>query len=323
MRENEKGLTNGIRPATDSRASKTSGLTNGNRVDQASKFRAEGGVALRRGSGDSSKWRNVFGWRKWKKYISILSISVQNNFAYFSNLILGTGFFIFILFVMAQLWGAIYKDKTLIEGFRLTQVIWYLIITETIILSRSRFHLEINDFIKSGDLAYQLIRPFSFVGYHLSNSLGEVFPKLTAHLLVGLGLGVVLTGKMELSVYFPLALVTIILGILLNFLLYMAIALTAFWTEDNTAFFFIYSKMIFFLGGMLIPIDFFPGWLAELCRVLPFGFVTYWPARLAVNFQWAVFGQVLLSQAAYIGLGLLLVNWIYRQGVKQINVNGG
>lgn len=261
--------------------------------------------------------------KKWKKYRSILSISVQNNFAYFTNFLMGTGFFIFILFVMTQLWKSIYAHKALIAGFSLQQVVWYLIITETIVLSKSNFHHEINNSIKSGDLAYLLIRPFSFISYHLANSLGEILPKLAAHLLVGLGLGVLLTGQMVLNGYFPLAVLTVLGGVVLNFMLYMAISLTAFWTEDNTAFFFIYSKLIFFLGGMMIPVDFFPGWISGLSKILPFGYVTYWPARLAVHFDWAIFAQVLFGQVVYIGLMVFIANWIFQRGVKQINVNGG
>lgn len=255
--------------------------------------------------------------------MTIFSTSVQNHFAYFINLLLDTGFFIFILFVLAQLWGTIYRGKPVIEGFNFQQMIWYLVITETIVLSRSNFHHEINETIKSGDLAYLLIRPYSFVGYHLANSLGEILPKLTAHLGVGAVVGLTLTRTMGVDLHFPLVLIAILLGIVLNFCLYMAIALTAFWTEDNTAFFFIYSKLVFVIGGMLIPIDFLPTWMRGMSWVSPFGFVTYWPARLAVHFDWTVYGGVLLGQVVYIGLALLLVNWIYQQGVKQVNVNGG
>lgn len=258
-----------------------------------------------------------------RKYKTIFSTSVQNNFTYFSNFILGTGFFIFILFVLAQLWKAIYTNQSIIEGFTLEKVVWYLIITETIVLSRSNFANEINDTIKSGDLAYLLIRPYNFIGYHLFNSLGEILPKVIAHLGVGLIIGLILTGTVELSAYFPLVFFSILMGVLLNFSLRMVIALTAFWTEDNTAFFFLYSKLIFFIGGMLIPIDFLPEWLQGISRVLPFSYVTYWPARLAVSFQWQLYFQVLGWQVFYLGLGLLLANLIYQQGVKQVNVNGG
>lgn len=261
--------------------------------------------------------------KRFKKYISILRISVENHFAYFANFIIGTAFFVFILFVMAQLWKAIYMDRALIEGFSLIQVIWYLIMTETVVLSRSNFHTEINNTIKSGDISYLLIRPYNFLGYYLFNSLGEIIPKLAAHLLIGILVGLTLTGTMGLDVHFPLVVVSILLGVVLNFFFYMALALTAFWTEDNTAFFFIYSKLVFVIGGMLIPIDFLPGWLQGVSKALPFVYVTYWPARLAVSFDWALYGRVLAGQMAYVIAAFLLASWIYRRGVKQVNVNGG
>lgn len=261
--------------------------------------------------------------KKIKKYFSIFKISIQNNFAYFSNFLLGTAFFIFILFVMTQLWKAIYLNKGLIEGFSLEMVVWYLIITETIVLSRSNFHTEINETIKSGELAYLLIRPYSFIGYHLFNSLGEIIPKLFAHITVGLLIGVLFTGEIGIDINFPLVFIAILMGITLNFFLYMSIALTAFWTEDNTAFFFIYSKIIFFIGGMMIPVDFLPDWLEKISKALPFVFVTYWPARLAVNFNWDIYKSILGLQLIYVFVTFLLTTIIFKLGVKKVNVNGG
>lgn len=261
--------------------------------------------------------------KRFRKYASTLSISTQNHFAYFANFVIGTAFFVFILFVMAQLWKAIYTDRAMIEGFSLVQVIWYLIMTETVVLSRSHFHLEINNTIKSGEISYLLIRPYNFLGYHLFNSLGEILPKLAAHLLIGVPVGLILTGTLGLDSHFPFVVVSILLGVVLNFFFYMALALTAFWTEDNTAFFFIYSKLVFVIGGMLIPIDFLPVWLQGVSKVLPFVYVTYWPARLAVSFDWVLYGRVLAGQAVYILAAFILAGWIYRRGVKQVNVNGG
>ena len=85
----------------------------------------------------------------------------------------------------------------------------------------------------------------------------------------------------------------------------------------------IYQKMIFTLGGMLLPLDFFPETIAKVSRYLPFAFVTYGPAKLFVDFEMGEVLSLYGGQIVYLLLGILLCFTVYRKGVSQLNVNGG
>ena len=61
-------------------------------------------------------------------------------------------------------------------------------------------------------------------------------------------------------------------------LLSMCLGLTAFFLEENSGLRFIYSKLVFMLGTFL-PLEFLPGWLANIARCLPFSLslIHIWP----------------------------------------------
>ena len=60
-------------------------------------------------------------------------------------------------------------------------------------------------------------------------------------------------------------------------------AAAAFWVRDAGSTWFLYQKLVFILGGMLLPLEVLPGWLQTVARVLPFMAMAYVPARLGVG----------------------------------------
>ncbi len=103
---------------------------------------------------------------KINKYIHIFKISLSNNLVYFWNFIIRNLFFVFIIYIFLMLWGNIYGQKgDIISGLTLKKIIWYLIVTETITLSRSNFHIQISEDVKSGAIAYGINKPYNYVLY--------------------------------------------------------------------------------------------------------------------------------------------------------------
>ena len=230
------------------------------------------------------------------------------------------------MFIYLMLWKSIYGQKgSIIGGLTINQMIWYLIITELVTLSRTDIHLQVNDDVKSGNIAYLLNKPYNYVMYCFSYFVGEVSIKLLTNGIIGILIGLVYAGSLGnfSFINLPLILLSLILGCSLNFFIYITLALTSFWFEDNTAFFWIYSKLIFTLGGMLMPIELFPKWLQNLSQYLPFAYVTYVPARLAVDFSLVNFCWQILIQILYLVLFFVLAMILYRKGAKNLNVNGG
>ncbi|WP_264852173.1 ABC transporter permease [Clostridium omnivorum] len=231
------------------------------------------------------------------------------------------------MFIYLMLWKTIYAQKgtATIGGLSLTAMIWYLIFTELVTLSRTDMHNQVNEDVKSGNIAYLLNKPYNYVLYCFSYYVGEVSIKLLANGLVGLAIGLIYAGSLEgfNIIHLPFIILSLLLGCTINFFIYLSLALTSFWIEDNTAFFWIYSKLIFTLGGMLVPIELFPKWLQGVSHYLPFAYVTYVPARLAVDFSFSRFAGEFAIQVLYLAIFFILAMSLYRKGAKNLNVNGG
>lgn len=72
-----------------------------------------------------------------------------------------------------------------------------------------------------------------------------------------------------------------------------------------------------------MPIELFPRWLQGAAHYLPFAYVTYVPARLAVDFSFATFTRQFSIQVLYLVIYFVLAMNLYRKGAKNLNVNGG
>ena len=101
------------------------------------------------------------------------------------------------------------------------------------------------------------------------------------------------------------------------------IGLLAFITEAVAPFEWDYQKLIFILGGMLILIDFYPDWLQELAKALPFSYMMYGPARLFVSPNMVDFLNLIGSQSLWILMlgGVLIL--FFRLGTQRLAINGG
>ena len=264
--------------------------------------------------------------RKARKYGLVARTSLQNGLAYRADFIFDGIFYAFVVFIFMQLWHAIYRQDPdgLIAGYSYVQILWYFIITEMLTFARSNVFEDLNQDIKTGGIAYLLNKPFHYLLYQCANGAGPILVKWFFNGLTGLILGSLLAGP--LAGFSPLRLPWILLamagGLLLNFLTMACLGLSAFWLEENTAFYWIYQKLTFILG-LFLPVEFLPGWAQRIALCLPFPYINYGPARLAVAFSGPSCLRIVAVQFLYI-LGLaLLAGWIFRKGVKRINVNGG
>ncbi|TFG83091.1 MAG: hypothetical protein E4H20_06280, partial [Spirochaetales bacterium] len=119
-----------------------------------------------------------------------------------------------------------------------------------------------------------------------------------------------------------LLVVSLLLAGSLNFFLQFSIAMTAFWLEENEAFFWIYQKLALVVGT-LIPIEFLPAVAARAALWTPFPYLSYAPARIAVAFTWAEAGSLVLRQGAWVLAAMILARGIFAAGSRRIALNGG
>ncbi|MFZ6028377.1 MAG: ABC transporter permease [Chloroflexota bacterium] len=259
------------------------------------------------------------------KYVAIFKIQLANRLAYLGDLIAGSLSILIFLWVFIQLWSATYRTmgQESIGGLTLANTLWYLMMTESIQLSKPRLSKEVSDAVKDGSIAYLLNKPYNFLLYQLSVALADGASRFGFNLLMGGALLVLLVSAPPSPLGWPLVLVAVLFGWVLDFCVQALIGLAAFVMEDVSAFDWIYQKLIFILGGMLIPLDFFPDWLRNLSLALPFAYTMYGPARLFVEPDLGRFATLLAGQLLWVAILGGFLALAYRRGLKWLTVNGG
>jgi ABC-2 type transport system permease protein len=260
-----------------------------------------------------------------KKYASIFQIQLSNSLAYPGELIGRSLVILPFMWIFYQLWRITFQStgSEVINGLTLTTTLWYLMMAETIELSRPRLGNVISEAVKDGSIAYILSKPYDFLLYHYSTSMGETVFRALLNAVVGSAMVWALVGAPP-GALGALAVLPVLLGAwTLNFCITALIGLSAFWVEDISAFLWIYQKLAFILGGLLIPLDFYPPALQSFAKALPFAAMTYGPARLFVDPSLQGFLSVLWMQAAWIAVFATALALFYRRSIGVLTVNGG
>lgn len=151
-----------------------------------------------------------------KKYLYIYKATLIENLSYIPNILLGFINFFVMIFIFLNLWQYIYSDSTqIINGYTMKQMIWYVLITEVLWYgSRNKIlTTEISQDIKTGNIAYNINKPYNYPFYIIAKHLGEITIKLILFAIVGIVTGLCFVGPIVNFnfVNIPFIIVTIIL----------------------------------------------------------------------------------------------------------------
>ena len=259
------------------------------------------------------------------KYTWIGLTAARSNLAYAGEVAARTLFLVVILFIFLQLWKATYAETGAerLGGLTLVEMLWYLAATECMALSTPRVAWEVDQDVRTGALAVQLIRPLSYPLYRLWVSLGERAVRYAMSAVVASAVALALVGTIGVSAAgLGVFVAALPLAFVLDFLAYFLIGLGAFWLEDTTGLTLIYSRVTMILGGMLLPLELFPDALQPIAHALPFALVMYGPARLFVRPDARFMAELIGKQAAAILVLAGAVFLVHRAAMRRLFANG-
>lgn len=262
-----------------------------------------------------------------KKYLFILKSELMSNLQYVANFLIGFVTFVVMIYIFLNLWQYVYADPNqVINGYTMTQMVWYVCITEILWMSLGgrRFCIKIVNDVRSGNIAYNLNKPYNYILYSLFSHLGFSLVKYIVYVILGLLLGFILLGSFPALSFIGVitVLITGILATIVSTLLITFIGLFSFIIEDSNPFYWLYSKLILIIGT-LFPIEYFPAVLQPILKFSPIYVVSYGPAKLFVDFSVSTALEVIISQVIYIFIGYFICSLLYKKGAKRLNVNGG
>lgn len=260
------------------------------------------------------------------KYSWIGYTAVRSNLAYVGEVISRTIFMAVILYIFMRLWTVVYAGNGTerLGGLTLPEMIWYLMLTESMFLSNVRVSMEVDEDVRTGRLAVQLLRPASYGVARFAQSAGERLVRLASSIVTGSLVAFVLVGPIRFSARgVAIFLLMLPMVFVIDFLGYFGVGLCAFWLESTAGLTLIYMRVSMLLGGTLLPLDVFPAALQPIMRALPFASTAYGPARLFIGGEAGLLQRTLLTQFEAVALFGGIVWLIQRSALKRIQSHGG
>ncbi|MBU1879436.1 MAG: ABC-2 family transporter protein, partial [Chloroflexi bacterium] len=180
------------------------------------------------------------------KYVTIARTNARQQLTYRGEFVTRALSMVLFMGVFIALWTTAFgvSEQGTLAGYTLPAMCWYLAVTETITLSGSRVFVEIGEAVRSGDVAYTLVRPLSYPAFMVAHSLGESAPRFVMNLLVAAAVVLVFVRTVATTPAGFVGFLVLAAGALvLDALMMVLIGLLAFLIEEVTPVFWIYQKL--------------------------------------------------------------------------------
>jgi ABC-2 type transport system permease protein len=100
-------------------------------------------------------------------YPRVFTTALRSQMKYLTAIMIRNLFFVMVLFIFTSIWRVAYAGRELIAGFTMVQILWYLSFTEVVEMSKSRLMTPIQEEVKEGTIAYNLLRPYDYIWFYL------------------------------------------------------------------------------------------------------------------------------------------------------------
>ncbi len=258
-----------------------------------------------------------------RRWLTVTSqTAAQRVLAERGGLLVSVGFYIAVVAVLSGLWRvAAASNGGSVAGYTAVTITWYIVTSEAATVSLNiRMIDDIGRDIGSGAVAVELLRPASVLGVRVATEVGRATPRLVACAVTGGVLATITAGGPPRLAALVLAVPSLVLAIACNIAAQHAFAASAFWLRNAGSAWFLYQKLVFILGGMLIPLEALPGWLHHTAALLPFQAMSYAPARLAAGHTEP---SLLLNQIGWLAVLLFTAGAVFAAGERRLQVVGG
>lgn len=258
-----------------------------------------------------------------KKYLAVFQLSATHALKNSKGLIGLSIFLITCMIIFAHLWKLAASKLGAID-FDSNQLLWYIAFNEWVLVSLPDIQEDMEQDLRSGRLAYLLPRPISYLGSTFAEALGALTVNLT---VLGIVTFLFTWSQTESLPFHTTALVFVIpLGFLAGIvaiLFQMLIGISAFWLQDISPVHWLWEKLLLLFGGLMLPLSIYPLWMQSLAYFTPFPAILGERSSLALGFGLEQIISVFLSLGIWTAIGLILLLFTYRKGLRVLTIEGG
>ena len=264
-----------------------------------------------------------------KKYLTVFSLSFQNEFTYRLNFILWRFRNVLRILMTFFLWQVVFSTRTTAFGYSHSHMFSYILFVFVIqaLVMAAPSNDNIGGEIGNGDLSNYLVKPISYLKYWLTRDLAsKLLNALFAVVEIGL-LWLVFRPQLYISsdIFFVVSgLVAWVMAIILYFFIAKIAVFSAFWIPENTwGLMFIILVCMETLAGGIFPLDVLPTWVQSILQFTPFPYMVYYPIGMLIGkFSTPEIFAILLKSTIWLALSYWAVIRIWHKGLHEYSAVG-
>lgn len=261
--------------------------------------------------------------KSFAKYLAIIWVSFSQGLKTYKVLLGQCIFLITCIIIFANLWKIAVRNGGTIS-FTADQLLWYIAFNEWIIIAIPDIQNSMEHELRSGRLAYLLLRPISYLGAKFAEGTGI----LLLHLSVLGPIAFLLSWFWTETIPFSTGtfVIALLLGIVAGFvglIFQMIVGLTAFWLHEVAPITWIWEKFMLVFGGIMLPLTTYPIWMQWIAEWTPFPAILGGRSALVINpnaFKLAWFTGLLIL---WFLIGCICLRLLFRKGLRILNIEGG
>ena len=210
---------------------------------------------------------------------TVIKIFMKNQMQDKTNIILDAINMIARCLIVFLLYAYIFEvNGGYVNGVDYPTTMWSMFIYFCLMILNVRRldYLIMND-VKSGNVELFMNKPTNYLTLSFFKVIGQgLFSFLFISLVGALGM-ILFVGvpDLNLAIFIPTFILTLLLGQILGLITYAIIGLLAFFIQDVRPVHWIVDKLIMMLGGSYLPISMFPGFMKVIAFVSPFGAINF------------------------------------------------
>lgn len=243
-----------------------------------------------------------------KKYISVFTISFQQEFAYRVNFIMWRVRNVMQFFLIFFLWDTIFATPGVnVFGYTKAKILTYvfsLILIRSLVLSTRS--VDIAPEIARGDVSNLLLKPINYFKYWLTRDIASKVLNLSFAIFEAGILFILLKPPFYFQgniLYILFFIVSITAAIILYFLLVLLFSMPTFWfPQQSWGFMFLLLVFVDILAGGVFPLDILPVGIQKIALLTPFPYLLFIPTEIYL-------GQ--LNYSSILGFLAVSMIWIF------------
>jgi len=265
--------------------------------------------------------------RTLKPYVALTGARFRVLLQYRAAALAGFGTQLFWGLIRVMIFEAFYRSTTVPQPMSYPQTVTYLwLIQAMLLLIPWSIDGELRAMIRSGGVAYELLRPADLYWFWYSRALaGRIAPVMLRciplFVIAGLFLGLQPPASVAAAAAWLLATGG---AVLLSCAITNLLAISLMWTVAGDGAMRLLALMASLLSGSIVPLPFFPEWSQPILAFLPFRGLMDTPFRLYTGHlpPGQVIG-VVGHQLAWTAALVLLGRWLLNRGTRRMVIQGG